>query len=202
MVKYIIKRLLLLIPVVVGITLFIYFIMSMAPGDPATLILGSDATMEEILAKRQELGLDDPIIVRYIHYMAGVLQGDFGTSWYNGFNVMAEFLSRIPNTLLLGILSNAFVIIFGIPLGVIAAVKQNSKLDYFTLIIAMFLSSMPAFWFGLMAQILFCLTLGWLPATGAETLKNFILPSITLACASFAKKLCISKDEDIAPTQT
>ena len=145
MVKYIIKRLLLLIPVVVGITLFIYFIMSMAPGDPATLILGSDATMEEILAKRQELGLDDPIIVRYIHYMAGVLQGDFGTSWYNGFNVMAEFLSRIPNTILLGILSNAFVIIFGIPLGVIAAVKQNSKLDYFTLIIAMFLSSMPAF---------------------------------------------------------
>lgn len=186
MVKYIIKRLLLLIPVVIGITLFIYFIMSMAPGDPAALILGSDATMEEIMEKREELGLNNPIIIRYVHYMAGVLHGDFGTSWYNGFNVMSEFLSRIPNTLLLGIMSNALVIVFGIPLGVIAAVKQNSKLDYFTLIVAMFLSSMPAFWFGLMAQILFCLTLGWFPATGAETLKNFILPSITLACASFA----------------
>lgn len=143
MVKYIIKRLLLLIPVVIGITLFIYFIMSMAPGDPAALILGSDATMEEIMEKREELGLNNPIIIRYVHYMAGVLHGDFGTSWYNGFNVMSEFLSRIPNTLLLGIMSNAFVIVFGIPLGVIAAVKQNSKLDYFTLIVAMFLSSMP-----------------------------------------------------------
>ena len=80
MVKYIIKRLLLLIPVVIGITLFIYFIMSMAPGDPAALILGSDATMEEIMEKREELGLNNPIIIRYVHYMAGVLHGDFGTS--------------------------------------------------------------------------------------------------------------------------
>lgn len=186
MVKYIIKRILLLIPVVIGITMFIYFIMSMAPGDPASLILGTDATVEELAAKREELGLNNPIIVRYINYMAGVLRGDFGESWYNGYNVMSEFLSRIPNTLLLGVLSNAFVILIGIPLGVIAAVKQNSALDYITLVVAMFLSSMPAFWFGLMAQILFCLTLGWFPATGAESLKYFVLPALTLGCASCA----------------
>ena len=193
MAKYILKRLLLLVPVVIGITMFIYFIMSMAPGDPATLILGADAKMEEILAKREELGLNDPIIVRYIHYMAGVLQGDFGTSWYNGYNVMAEFLSRIPNTLILGLLSNGFVILFGIPLGVIAAVKQNGPIDYFSLIVAMLLSSMPAFWFGLMAQIVFCLNLGWLPATGAETMKHFLLPSLTLACASFAGQVRLTR---------
>lgn len=186
MAKYIAKRILLLIPVVIGITMFIYFIMSLAPGDPASLILGSDATAEEIAAKREELGLNAPIIVRYVRYMANVLHGDFGVSWYNNYNVMSEFLSRIPNTLILGLLSNAFVILFGIPLGVIAAVKQNSVIDYASLVMAMLFSSMPAFWFGLMAQIVFCLNLGWFPATGAETMKNFVLPSLTLACASFA----------------
>ena len=184
--KYILKRILMLVPVVFGITLFIYFIMSLAPGDPAALILGADATKEEILAKRQELGLNNPIIVRYLHYMAGVLRGDFGTSWYNNYNVMSEFLSRIPNTLTLGLLSNLFVICFAIPLGIIASVKQNSPIDYATLVIAMLLSSMPFFWIGLMAQIFFCLTLGWLPATGADSLRHFILPALTLGCGSFA----------------
>ena len=193
MAKYIVKRLLLLVPVVIGITMFIYFIMSMAPGDPAMLILGQDATMEEIVAKREELGLNDSVIVRYIHYMADVLRGNFGTSWYNGFNVMNEFLSRIPNTLILGLMSNAFVILFGIPLGVIAAVRQNSVIDYASLVMAMLLSSMPAFWFGLMAQVLFCLKLGWFPATGAETMTHFILPSLTLACASFAGQVRLTR---------
>jgi len=191
--KYVLKRILMLIPVVIGITLFIYVIMSMAPGDPASLILGADATYEEILAKREELGLNDPIIVRYVKYMAGVLHGDFGTSWYNNYNVMSEFLSRIPNTLLLGLMSNAFVILVGIPLGVIAAVKQNGPIDYFTLVMAMLFSSMPAFWFGLMAQIFFCLKLGWFPATGADSLKHFILPALTLACASFAGQVRLTR---------
>lgn len=183
----------MLIPVVFGITLFIYVIMSLAPGDPAVLILGADATWEEIVAKRQELGLDDPILIRYVKYMAGVLRGDFGTSWYNGYNVMSEFLSRIPNTLTLGLLSNLIVIIVGIPLGVIAAVKQNGVIDYSTLVLAMLFSSMPAFWFGLMAQIYFCLTLGWLPATGADSLKHFILPALTLASGSLAGQVRLTR---------
>ena len=193
MAKYILKRILMLIPVVFGITLFIYVIMSLAPGDPATLILGADATWEEILAKRQELGLNDPVLVRYVKYMAGVLRGDFGTSWYNGYNVMSEFLSRIPNTLTLGLLSNLIVIIVGIPLGIIAAVKQNGVIDYSTLVLAMLFSSMPAFWFGLMAQIYFCLTLGWLPATGAESMKHFILPALTLASGSLAGQVRLTR---------
>ena len=193
MAKYILKRILMLIPVVFGITLFIYVIMSLAPGDPATLILGADATWEEILATRQELGLNDPVLVRYVKYMAGVLRGDFGTSWYNGYNVMSEFLSRIPNTLTLGLLSNLIVIIVGIPLGIIAAVKQNGVIDYSTLVLAMLFSSMPAFWFGLMAQIYFCLTLGWLPATGAESMKHFILPALTLASGSLAGQVRLTR---------
>ncbi len=193
MVKYIIKRILMLIPVIFGITLFIYVIMSLAPGDPATLILGPDATYEEILAKREELGLNDPILVRYFKYMAGVLHGDFGISWYNEYDVMGEFLNRIPNTLLLGLLSNAIVILVGIPLGIIAAVKQNGVIDYCTLVLAMLFSSMPAFWFGLMAQIFFCLNLGWFPATGAESLKHFILPAVTLASASLAGQVRLTR---------
>lgn len=183
----------MLIPVVFGITFFIYVIMSLAPGDPATLILGADATYEEILAKREELGLNQPIVVRYVRYMARVLGGDFGTSWYNGYNVMSEFLSRIPNTLTLGLLSNFIVIIVGIPLGVIAAVKQNGVIDYGTLILAMLFSSMPAFWFGLMAQIYFCLTMDWLPATGADSMKHFILPALTLASASLAGQVRLTR---------
>ena len=193
MYRYILKRLLMLIPVIIGITLFIYVIMSLAPGDPATLILGPDATYEEILAKREELGLNDPILVRYFKYMAGVLHGDFGISWYNEYDVMGEFLNRIPNTLLLGLLSNAIVILVGIPLGIIAAVKQNGVIDYCTLVLAMLFSSMPAFWFGLMAQIFFCLNLGWFPATGAESLKHFILPAVTLASASLAGQVRLTR---------
>lgn len=193
MTKYILKRLLMLIPVVIGITAFIYVIMSLAPGDPATLILGSDATYEDILAKREELGLNDPIIIRYVKYMAGVLHGDFGSSWYNGFNVMSEFLSRLPNTLTLGLMSMGITIVIGIPLGVIAAVKQYGAIDYCTLVLAMLFSSMPAFWFGLMAQIFFCIKMGWFPATGADSLKHFILPAITLASGSLAGQVRLTR---------
>lgn len=193
MTKYILKRILMLIPVVIGITMFIYVIMSLAPGDPATLILGTDAKYEDILAKRQELGLNDPVLIRYLKYMAGVLTGDFGSSWYNGYNVMSEFLSRLPNTLTLGLMSMAITIIIGIPLGVIAAVKQNGPIDYCTLVLAMLFSSMPAFWFGLMAQIFFCITLGWFPATGADSLKHFILPAITLASGSLAGQVRLTR---------
>lgn len=193
MVKFIFKRILMLVPVVIGITLFIYVIMSLAPGDPATLILGTDAPYEDILKKREELGLNQPILVRYTKYILGVVRGDFGKSWYNGFNVMMEFMSRVPNTLTLGLMSNAIAILIGIPLGIIAAVKQNGVIDYTTLVIAMLFASMPAFWFGLMAQVLFCLTLGWFPATGAGTLKHFILPAVTLATGSLAGNVRLTR---------
>lgn len=191
--KYILKRLLLLIPVVVGITFFIYLIMSVAPGDPARLILGENATAEEIAAKRIELGLDQPLLLRYINYMAGVLRGDLGISWYSGFNVMQEFLSRLPNTLTLGLLSNLITISIGIPLGILAAQHQYGLIDYATLVIAMLFSSMPAFWFGLMAQIYLSINLKWFPATGAGDLYHFILPAITLSTGGLAGQVRLTR---------
>ena len=99
--KYILKRLLLLIPVVLGITFIIFIVLNLAQGDPAVMILGQDATEEALIAKRVELGLDKPLVVQYVNYILGVLRGDFGTSWLGGYEVLPEFLHRIPYTILL-----------------------------------------------------------------------------------------------------
>ena len=193
MLKFIFRRLIMMIPVVIGITLFIYFIMDIAPGDPARLILGADATPEALVAKRAELGLDQPLLVRYTSYMLGILRGDFGVSWFNKYNVLSEFLARLPNTLMLGLLSMGIAAVLGIPLGIMAAVKQYHAFDYITLAGAMLFASMPAFWFGLMAQVYLCLQLGLLPATGVGTPAHFILPSITLAAASLASQVRMTR---------
>ena len=180
--KYSCKRILMLIPVVVGISLFIFVIMSLAPGDAASLILG-DAHPDLIEELREEMGLNDPIIVQYLRYMAGVVRGDFGFSWFHGFDVLEEFVSRLPNTFILGFLAMGIVTFLGVPLGIAAAVRQNSLYDYSTLVWAMLFMAIPTFWFGLMTQVLFSLVLGWFPATGADSLRHFVLPSIALAAA-------------------
>ena len=193
MLKYVIKRLLLLIPVVLGITFIIFVVLNLAPGDPAAMILGQDATAEALAAKRAELGLDQPIIIQYIRYIAGVLQGDFGTSWLSGYEVLPEFLHRIPYTILLGSLSMFVAVIIGIPLGIIAAIRQYHFVDYASLALALVLFSLPSFWFAMMGQILFCLTLGWLPASGVGSLTHFILPSITLGANILASQLRMTR---------
>ena len=193
MLKYIIKRLLLLIPVVFGITFIIFVVLNLAPGDPAAMILGQDATAEALAAKRAEMGLDQPIVIQYIRYIAGVLRGDFGTSWLSGYEVLPEFLHRIPYTILLGSLSMFVAVIIGIPLGIIAAIRQYHFVDYASLALALILFSLPSFWFAMMGQILFCLTLGWLPAAGVGSLAHFILPSITLGANILASQLRMTR---------
>ncbi len=193
MARYILKRLLLLIPVVIGITLFIYVILSAAPGDPAQLILGMDASGEDLTALRAELGLDKPVLVQYFNYMLKVLRGDFGTSWLSGYKVLPEFLNRLPNTILLATLSMAFAAILGIALGIVAAIRQNSLIDYFSLALAVLLFSLPAFWFGLMSQIIFCLNLGLLPASGVGSLRHFLLPALTLGANVLASQLRMTR---------
>lgn len=193
MIKYITKRLLYLIPVVLGITLFIFFILSLAPGDPAVLVLGAEASPADLAAKRAEMGLDKPIIVQYLSYISGVLRGDFGTSWVKGYQVLPEFLTRLPNTIYLGSLAMLFSVVLGIPLGIIAAIKQNQAVDYSALAFALILNSLPAFWFGMMGQLLFCLNLKWLPAAGADSLIYFILPALTLAANILASQLRMTR---------
>ncbi len=192
--KYIIKRILLLIPVLIGLSLFVFTILALAPGDPAEMILGSDATELEIQAKRIELGLDKPLMQRYLTYVAGIVtRGDFGTSWFSGYNVVEEFIKRVPNTIILGFASMVVSAVIGIPLGILAAVNQYSVFDYGTLVFAMIFSSVPAFWLGLMAQVFICLKLGLLPATGADTAKHFILPTIALSMQHLAGQIRMTR---------
>ncbi len=177
MFSYIVKRILMMIPVILGITLLVFGIMALAPGDPAQLIVGADASLEVIQAKRHELGLDQPFLTRYWNYIFGVLRGDFGKSWFSGIDILDEFFIRLPNTLVLGLLALAISSIFGIILGVIAAIRQHSIVDYASLAIALVFSSLPAFWTGLLAQIIFALNLHWFPASGSDSLRYFILPA-------------------------
>lgn len=186
MLRYTLRRLLLMVPVILGITFLVHFVLSISPGDPAQMVLGPDATLETIAAKQKELGLDQPQIIQYFRYMAGVLQGNFGTSWFQGFDVMKEFSHRLPYTLTLGIVAILWAVMLGIPLGVIAAVRHNTAVDYGVTVLSLLLSSAPAFWLGMMYQLFFSLELGWLPASGAGSWRHYILPALSLGAGVFA----------------
>lgn len=186
MYKYIFKRLLMLIPVVLGISLIVFSIMSLTPGDPAVLILGNDANPESLAALREELGLNDNIIVQYLRYMGNLLKGDFGKGYSTGRDVLTEIISRVPVTVKLTLFSTLIAVLISIPVGVISATKQYSFTDSISMIACLMGVSIPNFWLGLMLIIVFSLKLGWLPSGGAENLVSFILPSITLGvgCAA------------------
>ena len=186
MLKYIGKRLLAMIPVILGLSFIIFTIMSLTPGDPASIILGEGATIQDIEALRDEMGLNDPLLVQYFRYMKDAIRGDFGTSYISKLSVTNELSQRFPTTLKLAIGSIAVMVIIGIPIGVLSAVKQYSLIDNIALFTAMMLTSMPAFFFGLTTMLLFSLKLGWLPAMGVDSLKHFILPCFTCAAVYLA----------------
>lgn len=186
MIEYVTKRILLMIPILVGVSVIIFTIMSFTPGDPTVLMLGEGASEEAIAALHEELGLDDPIPMQYLRYVRKALGGDLGRSYHNGQPVAREVAARFPNTLRLTIAGTALSILVGVPIGVVSAVKQYSWVDNTSMIVALVFTSMPSFWLGLMLVLIFSLRLDLLPATGADTWTHFILPSVTLAAASMA----------------
>lgn len=191
--KYALKRLVLLIPVIIGVTFVLFVILSFAPGDVVRSILGEDATPEQIAELRHEMYLDRPLLVRYVKYMADACTLDFGTSWTSGYEILPEFARRLPYTLLVTTLSVLFAVAFGIPLGIASAIKEHSLLDYGSTFLVMLLASMPAFWLGTLCQILFCLILRWLPVSGIGSWKHYILPSIILGAATLATMIRMSR---------
>lgn len=189
--RYILRRLLMLIPVLIGVTFLVFFILALTPGDPVTIILGDNATKENIEMLRTELGLNDPLLVRYIRYIGGLLKGDFGKSYSNQLNVFDQIIERFPNTLILATTGMIVAIIIGVPIGIISAKKQYTFIDNFSMIGALIGVSMPAFWLGLLLVIVFALKLRWLPSQGmgegfVGLIKSLILPSITLGTMSAA----------------
>jgi len=181
MLSYLIKRLLATIPVLIGISLLLFFMLRMLPGDPAQVLAGQMATPEEIENIRHQLGLDRPIYEQYVAYLSRLARFDLGRSARTQNPVTQEIWARLPNTLLLAVVAITLACLFGIPAGIISAVRPYSWIDYLVTVSALFGMSMPVFWLGLMLVVVFAVILKWLPAGGTGGWQNVILPSITLA---------------------
>lgn len=180
MLKYFLNRVLQLIPVILGVTLLVFLVMKMASGDPARLILGELATQEEVDELREEMGLDDPILLQYARYIWGCLHGDFGTSYLKSRSVSSEVISRFPSTMKLAAVSIIFTVILSVPLGIWAAVRQNTAVDSGIMVFSLIGISMPVFWLGLLMMLVFSLSLRLLPTSYDGSLASYILPSICL----------------------
>ena len=156
MAKYILKRMLALIPVIFGVTLVVFLIMQMAPGDPARMIAGEMASQEQVDELREEMGLNDPVLLRYFNYMADFFRGDLGESYFKHRPVMDEIMDRFPYTAKLAGTAVILTVIMSIPIGILAAVKQNTIFDNLSLVVTLFGISMPVFWLGLLLSSLVC----------------------------------------------
>lgn len=193
MIKYILKRILMLIPVLIGVTFIVYFILALTPGDPVNLILGEQATEQSKQDLREELGLNQPLLKRYVDYMGNlVLKGDMGKSYKNSLDVKAQIMERFPNTVILALTAIMIAILVGVPLGILSAKHQNTILDRISMIFALTGISMPVFWLGLLLVIAFAVNLRILPSSGFDTssigaaAKSLILPGIVLSVNSMA----------------
>lgn len=181
MCQYVLKRLLSTLPVLIGISLLLFFMLRMLPGDPAQVLAGQMASQEDIQQIRQQLGLDKPIFVQYGLFLGRLARLDFGRSARTQNPVIHEIWARLPNTVLLAVSAITIACLFGIPAGILSAVKPYTWIDYLFTSMALFGISMPVFWLGLMLVVIFSVLLQWLPAGGTGTWKHLILPSVTLA---------------------
>ena len=180
MIGYLIRRILAIIPILLGVSLIIFVMLRMIPGDPAYLMAGEDATPEVVQSLREQWGLDQPLHVQYIVFLRNMLQGDLGRSIRSGRPAIEEIGDRYLNTLLLATFSLAIALSVGLFAGIVSGTKPYSLFDNASMLLALFGVSTPAFWLGLMLMWLFAVELPWLPAVGAGGIQNLILPSITL----------------------
>ena len=193
MVRYVIRRLLLMIPVIIGVTLLIFMLQAFTPGDPAKLALGNDATEEELQQWREERDLNAPILVQYGKYMWGVLHGDFGISYRSPKNITTTIFERWPTTFLVAILSVSISALIGVALGIIAALHRNSWVDSFARFLGMLGVSMPNFWFALLMIMQFALNLKWFPVSGFYGPEYWVLPMATVGILGSAGLLRLTR---------
>lgn len=186
MYKFIIKRLLALIPVLICVVLLIYAIMEFTPGDPAVMTLGGMASEEQKAEWREEQGLNKSFLIRYADYVIGMVQGDLGTSYRTSKPVWQEIISRLPATVELAVASILIALILAVPIGIISAIRQNTIFDYTGMVAAMLGIAMPSFWLGMLLILLFSVNLSWLPSGGYGSFKYLVLPAITMGtcCAA------------------
>jgi peptide/nickel transport system permease protein len=183
MTRYLIRRLLLTIPVMLGVATLVFALIHLVPGDPAQAMLGETAPQADVLKLRHSLGLDQPLLTQYRTFMTGLARGDLGTSFRYNVPVTAQIREKFPNTATLAVAAMCFAILFAIPLGILAAVFRGTFIDHAAMTLALAGISMPNFWLGPLLAILFAVRLGWLPVSGTGGLSHLILPAVTLGAA-------------------
>ena len=187
MLKYILRRLVLLIPVIIGVTLITFTMLYFTEGDPARMVLGEQASAEDLELFREEQGLNDSFFTQFGRYVYNAfIKQDLGMSYRYRQPVFEEILGRFPTTLKLAGLAVLLAVVIGIPLGIISATKQYSLFDTVSMIIALVGVSMPNFWQGLLLILLFSVNLGWLPSSGFSTWQQMILPVVTIGTSTMA----------------
>lgn len=180
MFRYIVKRLIGIIPIIFIVSLLIFFFIHLVPGDPVRLAAGKEATLDEIARVRQELGLDKPLLVQYATYMQNLFTGNLGHSLKTGLPISDMFENRYMITMNLTFMSLGWALVLGLLIGTISAVFRNKWPDFLGMLTAISGISLPGFWLGLILIQIFSVQLGWFPTGGAESWKSYILPSITL----------------------
>jgi peptide/nickel transport system permease protein len=194
--RYLTRRLLSLVPVLAGASVVVFLVLHLSPGDPAEIMLGSQATQEDLARLRADLGLTEPLPVQYLRWLGHVLQGDLGRSIWTKRPVLDEVLGRFRATLLLTGSALLLSTVGGVLLGLVSATRRNSLLDRGSAVVSLFGASMPVFWLGIVLMVTFSLWLGWLPASGMfapygggdvrDLLVHLVMPAVTLAAASTA----------------
>lgn len=186
MFRYVVKRILMMIPVIIGVSFLVFFIMDLAPGDAVDVLAPEGATQEDMQIIRHELGLDKPIVVRYVMYMNGMLHGDMGESYVTHTDVFDTYMQKLPATIKLSFASILISVLLSLPLGIYSATHQGSIQDNLSGVAAIIGLSMPNFWLGLLLIIAFSLNLHWLPSGGDESFLSLILPALTIGVGLMA----------------
>ena len=180
---FVVRRVALTVPVLLGVATLVFSLIHLVPGDPALSMLGEGATPEEVLALRERLGLERPLAVQYAAFLSGVVRGDLGESLRYGTPVASEIAARVPATLQLALAAMLVAVGLAAPLGILAAVYRGTAVDHGAMTFALVGICLPNFWLGPLLAIVFAVQLGWLPVSGTGGLSHLVLPSITLGTA-------------------
>jgi ABC-type dipeptide/oligopeptide/nickel transport system permease component len=183
MLRYLVRRLLLTLPVLLGVATLVFALIHLVPGDPAQSMLGEGASQEEVVALREALGLNRPLLVQYQAFLTGLVRGDLGSSFRYGTPVAHEIRDRLFRTFQLAFAAMFVAMLIAIPLGMVAAVFRGTAIDHAAMTLSLIGISMPNFWLGPLLAILFAVHLGWLPVAGTGSLAHLVLPAVTLGAA-------------------
>ena len=191
--KYIVKRILVMIPTLFVVILIIFILVNITPGDPARMMLGNSATQEQVDELNHKLHMDEPVMLRYIYYIRDALRLDFGTSFRTGQPAFAELLPKVPVTFIIAFSTAFLSFAIGVPLGIVAALKEHTLVDSTLTVITLVISAIPSFWLALILIIVFSVKLGWLPSSGLGSPLHYVLPVLSLAVGGVSSYVRITR---------